>query len=660
MDKKLTIEEKMKLQTGKNLWETNELNNEMPTFFMSDGPHGLRKMKFNGQYWEDIPSIAYINNVNLANTWNTQLAEKQGLLISEDCIEHDVDVLLAPGVNIKRNVLCGRNFEYFSEDPYLSGNMAKSFIDGLQSNGVGACIKHFCANNREIRRSSQSSELDERTLHEIYLEAFRIAFKAKPFAVMMSYNPVNGIYATENKYLMKDILRKEYKYDGLIISDWFAVHNSAKALKAGLNLRMPYEDKALVQLQDAYKKGIISEKDLDESTKYLFEALKKVEENKKIRKIEHNKEERLKEALSIAEESIVLLKNNGVLPLKLKDNVAVISELDARPYIGGGGSSSVRSEIIQKRLSNLLKENGINATNSKYYFLDPCNPSNNIRESIELAMNNDVSIVLVGEDKNIEGEGFDRTSYQLSEREETLIHNVAKNGNKTIVVIEAGSAIDVSSWIDEVDAIIFAGYLGDVANQAIANVLLGKTNPSGKLSQTFPLSLEDNFINLSAGDGNKEYYEDRIFVGYRYYDIEELDVMFPFGYGLSYSKFNYSNLKINKIDETTYEVSYDVTNTSDVDGKEISQIYVKDVTSMVDREEKSLKGFSKDFIKAGETKRVSVVLDKHAFSYYDVNNHEYYVENGKFEIMVGSSSRDIHLLDSIIIKLDDDEQHSIY
>lgn len=656
--KELTLEEKLKLQTGKNLWEVDDLNGKLNSFFMSDGPHGLRKMKFNGTYWEDIPSNGYINNVNLANTWNKDLAKLHGHLISEDCIEANVDLLLAPGVNIKRNPLCGRNFEYFSEDPFLAGMMARSYIEGIQENGVGACIKHFCCNNREIRRASQSSEVDERTMHEIYLEAFRIAMAAKPFAVMTSYNPVNGIYASENKHIIKDILRNQFKYQGLVISDWMAVHNSAKALKAGLNLRMPYDAKALEQLQEGLKKGIFDEKDLDESCSYILKAINKAQENKKIQKIKYTKEQRLEQALRIAEESIVLLKNNGVLPLNSKESAAVISELDSRPIIAGKGSSCVRSVVQQKRLSELLNEGGVSCEASKLFFLDPCHPANSLRESMELASKHDVAIVLVGDD--LESEGYDRTTLRLKEREETLIRNVAESANKTVVVIEAGSAIDMTSWIEYADAVIFAGYLGDVANQAIANILLGNAVPSAKLSETFPYSLDDTPIGDYAGDGNKELYGDGLLVGYRHYDFEDLDVLYPFGFGLSYAKFEYSNLKVHKIDDTTFEISYDIKNVSKVDAKEISQVYVRDVSSMVFREDKALKGFSKDLIEAGKTKRVSIVLDKHAFEYYDVNNAEYYVENGRFEILVGASSRDLYLSETITIELDDSEQHSIY
>ena len=657
---KLTLEEKLKLLTGKNLWEIDDLGGKLPTFFMSDGPHGLRKMRFNGNYWEDIPSNAYVNNVNLANTWNKDLARLQGNLIAEDCIDNNVDLLLAPGVNIKRTPLCGRNFEYFSEDPFFAGQMAKAYIEGVQEKGVGSCLKHFAANNREVRRSNQSSEVDERTLHEIYLEAFRIALEAKPFAVMCSYNPVNGIYASENKHLLKDILRDEFHYQGLIVSDWCAVHNGAKAVKAGLNLRMPFDKDAYDQLLEGYKKGLISDKDIDESVEYIIKATEKAQENKKAQKVQLNKQERLDKALEIAEESIVLLKNNGVLPLNSKEKALIVGELDAHPYLGGGGSAYVRSEIQQKPLSAILNEKGFDSIATKHCFLDTCNPFNSDREAVRLAEKVDVSIILVGDNKMTEGEGYDRASIKLNEREETLIRTVAENSLKSIVVIEAGSAIDMSGWIDYVDAVIFAGYLGDVANQAIANILTGEVCPSAKLSETFLESIEDHPLGTYAGEGSYETYDEKLYVGYRGCDEYGIVPMFPFGFGLSYAEFEYSNLKIKKLKEDEFEVSFDIKNVSDIDAKEISQVYVRDVTAMVDREYKSLKGFSKDLIKAQETKRVSIVLDRHAFAFYDVNNKEYYVENGRFEIMVGSSSEEIWLNDFIDIELDEDKQHSIY
>lgn len=657
----LNLDEKIKLVTGQDLWQIDRLNNKLPKLYFSDGPCGLRKMKLNQfGYWEDIPSNAYVSLSAIANSWNVDLAKLQGSIIAEDCIESDVDVLLAPGVNIKRTPLCGRNFEYFSEDPFLAGNLGKSYIEGVQSKGIGTSLKHFAANNREIRRFNQCSEVDERTLYEIYFEAFRIALEAKPFSVMTAYNPLNGIYCGENHHLISDILRNEFNYNNLVISDWMGVHDSSKAIKAGLNLRMPFNANAAKQIKDGLNNGTITEKDLDSCVQKILDAIELNEKNKKLRKITYSKQERLTKALEIAEESVVLLKNDDILPLNKKDSIFVSGELDAKPYISGSGSARVKSVISQKRLSNILSELGYKCSHSEHNFLDSCNPDHFDRETVDQSQENDVTILLVGNSDKVEGEGFDRESIRLSEKEETLIKEVSQVANNVIVVIEAGSAIDMSGWIDDVSAVVFAGYLGDNQNQAIANVLSGKVNPSGKLSETFPYCLEDTFCADNTGLGNVEVYDDRLLVGYRWFDYEDIEPLFEFGFGLSYTEFQYSDLKVNRIDDTSVEVSYKITNVGKKAGKEISQIYISDISSNVLREKKSLKGFSKDYLKPGESKIVKCVLDKHSFSYYDVNNHEYYVENGYFNILVGASSRDIRLQSKIKIDINKKDQHSTY
>ncbi|MGI6713860.1 MAG: beta-glucosidase [Bacilli bacterium] len=659
--KKMTLEEKIKLVTGKDLWHVDDLGGKLPTLSFADGPCGLRKMRLNEHgWWEDIPANAYVSLGGIANSWNKDLAKLQGALIADDCIEAEVDVLLAPGVNIKRTPLCGRNFEYFSEDPLLTGILAKAFIEGVQEKGIGTSLKHFVANNREIRRFNQSSEVDERTLHEIYAEAFRIALQANPFSVMMSYNPVNGIYASENAHLIKDILRDEFKFKNLVISDWMGVHNSAKALKAGNNLRMPFDKKAAAQIKEGLKEGVISEADLDENVAKILDALQTNEVNKKLRKIEYSPKERLEKSLQIAHESIVLLKNNGVLPLKKDKTIFLSGELDEKPYISGSGSAKVRSCITQKRISAILQDDGHKCIRSQNNFLDSCNPSHFDRETVKASIENDITILLVGNSDKIEGEGFDRETIRLSEKEETLIKQTAKVANELIIVIEAGSAIDMSEWIDDVSAVIFAGFLGDNTNQAIADILSGKVNPSGKLSETFPYIIEDTYCQLDTGRGSYEEYTDKLLVGYRWFDQEEIEPLFEFGFGLSYTNFAYSDLKVEKISEDSFAVTYKIKNIGDIPGKEISQVYVSSVSSMVPRERKALKGFSKELINPGQTKTVKIVLDAHAFAYYDVNNREYYVENGYYDILIGASSRDIRLTQRVKIQKDSKTQHSIY
>ena len=659
--KKLTLEEKLRLLTGKNLWQSEDLDGKVPTIFFADGPHGLRKMKLNNAgCYENIPSIAYPNLVNIANTWNKSYASKVGELIAEDCIENEVDVLLAPGVNIKRTPLCGRNFEYFSEDPYLSGVMAKHYITGVQSRGVGTCIKHFCVNNREVARYCQSSEVSERALHEIYLTAFEIALKSEPISLMSSYNPINGVYASENKYLLTDILREKFGYKGLVVSDWMGVKNSWKALKAGTDLRMPADQKAYDELKTAYEKGLINEEEIDNAVTQILKTIQKLDTLKSRRTLKNSRDARKRIALPIAEDSIVLLKNNGVLPLQSEQSVCVISDLNNRPYIGGGGAASVTPMYSQRPLSAHLGDL-LNATIeiSHKVRLDGLDPSHNDREGMLIASRNDVAVVLVGNGPNVETEGKDRETLRLSDKEERLIKSIAKTGAKTVVVIEAGSAIDMTNWIDLVDAVVFAGYLGDNANEAIANILTGKTCPSGKLSETFPLRLEDTYCDSDSGEGSVEVYSDGLLVGYRYYDTKNIPVRFPFGFGLSYAEFSYSNLTVEKTGETNFKVSFLLTNVSETDGKEVCQLYVKDPVSTVFKPEKELKGFEKVSLKAGESKRVTIELNENAFAHYDVIDRKKYVENGEFVIMIGSSVQDIRLKQKVTVTLSDETQHSV-
>ncbi len=660
--KKLTIEEKLTLLTGKNLWQTADLNDKVRNLFLADGPHGLRKMTLNKHgYYENIPNLPYPNLVNLANTWNVDAVEKVGSFIAQDCIEKQVDILLAPGVNIKRTPLCGRNFEYFSEDPYLSGIMGKAFIEGVQKNGVGTCLKHFCVNNREVARYSQSSEVSERVLHEIYLTAFEIALEAAPISVMCSYNPVNGVYACENKYLLKDILRDEFGYKGIVVSDWATVKNSYKSLKAGLDLRMPYHENAYNELKTAYDKGLITDEEIDEAVTRILETVHKLDSMHKKHTLTHSPIQRRTDTLDVAEESIVLLKNNGVLPLK-DDAVCVIGALNYEPYIGGGGAAEVPLDSSHKQLPlhELLGYNtGKPVSVSCRVKLDGLDPSHNDREGAMLASRHDTAIVLVGNGPKVDTEGRDRESIRLTEKEERLIKMIAATGTKTVVVIEAGSAIDMSAWIDEVDAVVFAGYLGGNTNEAIARILSGKANPSGKLSETFPYSIEDTYCKTDSGYGNVEVYDDGLLVGYRYYDTKRIPVRFPFGFGLSYSAYEYSDLAVEKTGDTDFKVTFKVKNVSDVDGKEVSQLYIKDPVSTVFKPEKELKGFAKTFLRAGESKTVTITLDARSFSHYDTVDKKQYVENGEFILMIGASCQDIRLKTKVSIKLPDEMQHSI-
>ncbi len=649
--KNLTLEEKMKLLAGRNRWQLETANGKLPDVFLSDGPHGLRMRDMEKE--ETKKATAMPNIVVLANSWDRELAYLDGATIADDCIENGADVLLAPGVNIKRTPLCGRNFEYFSEDPYLAGTLAKAYIEGVQSKGVGTSLKHYCANNREYDRLYQSSELDERTLREIYLPAFEIAVTAQPWTVMCSYNPVNGVWASENKWLLTDILRNEFGFDGVVVSDWSAIHNSWKAVKAGLDLEMPYRDKAYEEIKDGYEKGYLTEEEIDARVQKILQLMEKVGNDKKV--ITTTKEKRHENAVKIAQEGCVLLKNeDNLLPLK-GGNILVNG---TRDYMGGGGSAFVQTDYKPRSLKEELAEKlGDRATvNVSRMDMNANLFLHGVRNAYQDAYEKDAVVLCVGNHTGRESEGYDRDSLRLSCTQEDLILNTAKVNENVIVVIFAGSAIDVSPWVDKVKAVLFAGFGGEGTLQAVANILSGKVNPSGKLSETFPLCLADTPTGDRRGDGFVDCYQEGIFVGYRWYDKYEKEVAFPFGHGLSYASFEYSGLEIEKISETDYEVSYTVTNTSSVDGKEVSQVYVRDVFAMVTRPDKELKGFEKTHLKAGESKRVTVVLNARSFAYYSIPLKKWYVENGDFEILVGASSRDIRLKGKITMALPDNEQ----
>ena len=653
--KDLTLEEKLTLLCGKNRWTTETCGGKVPEIRVSDGPHGLRlvlKVEDGKEVSADATAMPSLSVV--ANGWNKLAAHEQGGTIADDCVDNGVDVLLAPGVNVKKTPLCGRNFEYFSEDPYLAGTLAAEYISGVQSRGVGACLKHFCANNVESDRSWQSSEVDERTLNEIYLKPFEIALKAKPWTVMCSYNPINGVYASENKKMLADVLRKRLGFDGLVMSDWGAVHNGYKAVRAGLDLRMPHDDESFAVLKDAYEKGYLTIEQIDESVSRVLALAEKVSSTKKHAQTE--KSQRHSNAVKIAEEGIVLLKNeDGILPVKGK-KIAVSGAFAANPAIGGGGSSTVTTAYkiptLAKAIENITGEK-VESSVGVYE-----NTSGTAKLAYSQAYNADVCVVAVGDGMQKISEGCDRNTLKLGPEQENYIIELSRYNKNLVVVIESGSAVDVSAFESYAKAIIFAGYAGEGANEALAEIITGKVCPSGKLAETFPYSLDDTYMGSYKGDGLTVEYGEGVFVGYRYYDRYDIPVRYPFGYGLSYAKFEYSDLKTEKTGDTDFTVSYTVKNVSSVDGKEVSEVYVRDVIAMVARPVKELKGYSKDLIKAGEEKRVSVRLDFSSFAYYSVAMDKWLVENGDFEISVGSSSRDIKLVGRVKINLPDNDQPS--
>lgn len=648
---KLNKIQKVKLVMGADFWSNDTADGSLYKFVLSDGPVGLRQPldKSNPEQKEVIKSVAYPSTQVLSQTWNCDLAKLLGKSIGNDCIEQKVDIVLGPGVNIKRLPTNGRNFEYYSEDPYLAGTLAKKYIEGVQEMHVGTCIKHFCCNNSEFSRHWASMEVDERTLHEIYLKAFEIAMEAKPWTVMCSYNLVNGRRMSENNKLY-NVLRNNFKFDGLIMSDWDAVKDSEASLNAGLNLEMPYNENHHNLMMKKAQENILDERKLDESAVKVIELAEKCEKESKLRKMDMSINERRNVALKIAEEGIVLLKNeNNVLPLKPEKKIFITGDLTSRYYCGGG-SSQVCPELPFISLEEALKAecDDVQYYESIWEKLGHLAHVGNAKKALEYSAQAEYTILAVGDSANLEFECADREGIKLSKEEEILINDFAKVAKHLIIVVEAGSAIDMSSWIDKVEAVVYMGYGGELGHKALANILVGKINPSGRLSETFPLKLEDSPAMKSYHDSSVMKYDEGLNIGYRYYETYNVPVLFPFGYGLSYSKFEYSNLKIEQIKDV-YKVSFDIENETEIDGAEVCQLYIREVVKEVYRPDYELKGYEKIFIKAHEKKKVIIELKRKDFAYYSTYYDEYHVKPGAFDILIGKNSHDIILKERIIV-----------
>ncbi|HOL39224.1 MAG: glycoside hydrolase family 3 C-terminal domain-containing protein [Dictyoglomaceae bacterium] len=653
----MTLEEKASLCSGKDAWCTKPIERlGIPSIRMSDGPHGLRKA---GEMFDkSVPATCFPTAVTLASSWDIDLLEKVGRAIGEECQAEDVQIILGPGVNIKRSPLCGRNFEYYSEDPLLSSELAAHFIKGVQSQGVGTSIKHFCANNQEHRRLTVNAIVDERTLREIYLASFEKAVKeAKPWTVMCSYNKLNGEYCSENKYTLTDILKNEWGFEGFVVSDWGAVNDRPKGLEAGLDLQMPYDggngDKKIIE---AVKSGKLSEEALNKAVERILRIVFKAIENKK-ENATYDKEAHHQLAREIARECFVLLKNDDkILPLKKEGTIALIGAFAKKPRFQGGGSSHVNPTKVDSAYDEILKiVNGkANILYADGYSLDKDDIDESlIEEAKEIAKKADVVVVFAGLPERYESEGYDRVHMRMPESHNRLIENVAKVNPKVAVVLSNGSPIEMP-WVDKVKGILETYLGGQAWGGAVADVLFGVVNPSGKLAESFPKKLSDNPSYLFfPGEDDRVEYREGIFVGYRYYDKKEIDPLFPFGYGLSYTTFEYLGLSLDKkeiTDQEVLKVKVKVKNTGNVKGKEIIQLYVRDIKSDVIRPEKELKGFAKVELEPGEEKEVVFELSKRAFAYYNVDIKDWYVETGEFEILIGKSSRDIVLRDKVFVK----------
>lgn len=649
----MTLEEKASFCSGLDFWHLKGLEHlGIPSVMVTDGPHGLRKQAEGADHlgiYDSVPATCFPSSAGLACSWDSKLIQKVGEALGEECQAENVAILLGPGANIKRSPLCGRNFEYFSEDPYLSSQMATNHIKGVQSKGVGTSLKHFAANNQEHRRMTTNAVVSERTLREIYLASFENAVKeAQPWTVMSSYNKVNGTYASENPILLTDILRKEWGFEGFVVSDWGAVNERVDALEAGLELEMPSSSGiGQSKIIEAIQNGSLSEEILDQAVERLLNIIFRFVDQKE-EKATFDKEAHHKLARQVASECMVLLKNEDrLLPLAKKGSISVIGAFATMPRFQGGGSSHVNPTKMENSLEEIEKKCAGSATVLFAKGYDAQSDYTNeelIAEAKEVALGSDVAILFVGLPDRYESEGYDREHLNIPSNQVELIEAIYEVQKNIVVVLSNGAPI-VMPWLDKVKGLL-EGYLGGQAlGGAVADLLFGDVSPSGKLAETFPMKLSDNPSYLFfPGEGDRVEYKEELFVGYRYYDSKQVEPLFPFGYGLSYTEFEYSHLVLNRKeakDTDLITVQVDVKNTGARAGKEIVQLYVKDVESSVIRPEKELKGFSKVALQPGETKTVTFKLDKRAFAFYNTDLKDWEVETGIFEILIGKSSRDI-------------------
>lgn len=644
----MTLEEKAGLCSGLDFWHTKPVERlGVPAVMVSDGPHGLRKQDLNADHLgmnESIKAVCMPAACATAASFDRELIGEMGRAIGRSCQHEQLSVVLGPAVNIKRSPLCGRNFEYFSEDPYLAGEISAAFIAGVQSQNVGTSIKHFAANNQEHRRMSSSSNIDERTLREIYLPAFEISVKkSQPWTVMCSYNRLNGTYASEHPWLLTEVLRNEWGFEGYVMSDWGAVSNRVAGLAAGLDLEMPasggINDAKIVE---AVRAGRLDEAVLDRAVERILTVNYRYLENAKPETPWDKEADHLLSA-RIAGECMVLLKNeDSILPLNREDSVAFIGEFAEKPRFQGGGSSHINSF---RKTSALEAAEGLKVTYARGYDAAADETTDAlIAEAVDAARKARVAVVFAGLPDAYESEGYDRSHMRLPECQNRLIEAVAQANPNTVVVLHNGSPVEMP-WLPRVKAVLEAYLGGQAVGIATVRVLYGDVNPSGHLAETFPVKLSDNPSYLFyGGEGNEADYREGVFVGYRYYDRKEMEVLFPFGHGLSYTTFAYSNLRLSAqriTDQDTLTATVTVTNTGSRAGKTVVQLYAGDPVSSVFRPVRELKGFEKVELQPGESKEVTFTLGKRAFAYWNTQLHDWYVESGDFTIEIGQSSRHI-------------------
>lgn len=656
--KKLPLEEKIKLTSGQGNWHLFESDFvEGRKINVADGPHGVRvygKPVNDGDFLSKRhlqPTTLFPSASAMASTWNRDLIEEVGRLIARECRHHQVDVLLGPGMNLKRSPLGGRNFEYYSEDPYLTSEIGQHFVQGVQSENIGACIKHFGLNEQETMRRFVDVKIDERTMHEMYLYPFyKVIKKANPWMIMSSYNRLNGEYASESSYLLQDVLRSQWDYDGVVVSDWGAVQDKVKSIKNGMNLDMPGPSAFEKDVKTALDNGTLTEEELDDSLKPLFDLHEKVKTIEPLKTIDLDKHHDF--ARKVAGEAIVLLENDGVLPIKnTKQKVGIIGQFAKEPRINGGGSATVKPHKQEVSFDEFSKV----FTNVSYAdgYQEDETSKELLHEAVKVARESELVFFFTGTTDTIETEGKDRDHMSLPKEHLQVFDEIRKVNKNIVVILSNGSALDLREIKAHSRAILETWFLGGAAAHAIVDIVMGRINPSGRLQETFPLKLEHTphfgtFPPLVSVD----YHHDLIMNGYRYYDTHGYDVLYPFGYGLSYADIDYKDVSwmMNPASKNAF-VAVDVTlkNDSDIDGYETVQVYIGANIDYLVKPQKELKAFEKVWIQAGKTKKVHIELPLEAFETYDEAHHGFVVYNGPYKISVGRHSREIHDINTVEI-----------
>ena len=651
--RQMTLEEKAHLLSGRDFWQTQSVRRlGIENITLSDGPHGIRKQEGAGDQLGlngSVPATCYPTAATMANSWDPALGEELGKMLGEEAASQDVCVLLGPGLNIKRSPFCGRNFEYFSEDPYLAGKMAAGYIRGIQANGVSACPKHFAANNTELRRMASNSVMDERTLREIYLTNFEIAVReGHPKSIMSSYNMINGVYANENRHLLQEILRDSWGFDGFVVSDWGANNDFTEGVRAGSHLEMPSTGgDGPRQLMQAVAEGKITEAEVDVRVDELLDVMLSTRAAvDQFKGKPFDKEAHHAFAQKASEQSIVLLKNeDNILPLKRGSKVAVIGEFAQKARYQGAGSSVVNCTKLDHTMDVIrnfdLIVTGFEPGYPRHGAPDPAM----IERAASLAEKVDYVLLYLGLDEISESEGLDRSTLAIPQCQIETLSAVSKANPNVIVVMSAGSSVEMP-WLGQCKALVHGYLCGQAGASAVLKVIMGEVNPSGKLSESYPLKYADcsSAPYFPAKERTVEYREG-LYVGYRYYDTAKIPVLFPFGFGLSYTSFSYSDLKVSE-----KEATFTLTNTGKVDGAEVAQLYVHAVKPTVYRPNKELKGFKKVFLKAGESKTVTIPLDDKAFRYWNSVTNRFEIDGGAYEIQIGASVEDIRLAAMLNVK----------